>query len=74
MFFLKDESGAVHVEGGEGLFFMSPQDAKAKLQGLKGADGVKVKHAQCHRGGVRLLHFVLSVIIALVEYVASTAS
>lgn len=32
----------MHVEGGEGLFFMSPQDAKANLQGLKGADGVKV--------------------------------
>lgn len=43
VFFLRDESGAVHVDGGEGLFFMSPEDAKAKLQGLKGADGIKVK-------------------------------
>lgn len=51
VFFLKDESGAVHVEGGEGLFFMSPQDAKANLQGLKGADGVKVNHAQYGTGG-----------------------
>lgn len=46
MFFLRDESGGVHVDGGEGLFFMSPDDAKAKLQGLKGVDGVKVKNAQ----------------------------
>lgn len=42
MFFLKDESGAVHVENGEGLFFMSPGDAKDKLSELKGLEGVKV--------------------------------
>ncbi|CAM9263098.1 unnamed protein product, partial [Hapterophycus canaliculatus] len=35
-------SGAVHVENGEGLFFMSPEDAKEKLQGLKGVEGVRV--------------------------------
>ncbi|CAM9438188.1 unnamed protein product, partial [Ectocarpus fasciculatus] len=42
VFFLRDESGAVHVENGEGLFFMSPGDAKEKLQDLKGAEGTKV--------------------------------
>eukprot|EP00903_Cladosiphon_okamuranus_P015333 g14164.t1 len=42
VFFLKDESGAVHVENGEGLFFMSPGDAKEKLQELKGTEGTKV--------------------------------
>lgn len=40
---MREESGAVHVEGGEGLFFMSPGDAKANLNGLKGVGGVKVK-------------------------------
>lgn len=54
VFFLRDESGAVHVDGGEGLFFMAPEDAKAKLQGLKGADGVKVKIcAMLWRWGLR---------------------
>lgn len=43
VFFLRDESGAVHVEGKEGLLFMSPEDAKAKLEELKGADGAKVE-------------------------------
>ncbi|CAN0082411.1 unnamed protein product [Pylaiella littoralis] len=42
VFFLRDESGAVHTENGEGLFFMSPGDAKEKLQELKGAEGTKV--------------------------------
>ena len=32
----------MYVEGGEGLFFMSPEDAKAKLEDLKSADGQKV--------------------------------
>lgn len=43
MFFLRDESGGVHVENGEGLFFMSPGDAKDKLQELKGVEGTKVE-------------------------------
>lgn len=43
IFFLKDEGGAVHIEGGEGLFFMSPGDAKAKLQELKEGDRIKVE-------------------------------
>lgn len=43
MFFLRDESGAVHVEGEEGLFFMSPEDAKGKLEELKDAHGAKVQ-------------------------------
>lgn len=46
MFFLRDESGAIHVEGGEGLLFMSPADAKAKLDELKGAQGAKVPVAR----------------------------
>lgn len=46
MFFLKDENGAVHVENGEGLFFMSPGDAKDKLSELKGLEGVKVKSSR----------------------------
>ncbi|CAM9110481.1 unnamed protein product [Ascophyllum nodosum] len=45
VFFLRDESGSVYVEGGEGLFFMSPEDAKAKLEDLKSADGQKVRVA-----------------------------
>lgn len=45
MFFLRDESGAVHTENGEGLFFMSPGDAKEKLQEFKGAEGTKVNEA-----------------------------
>lgn len=43
VFFLRDEGGAVHVENGEGLFFMSPGDAKEKLKDLKGAEGTKVR-------------------------------
>lgn len=42
MFFLKDESGAVRIEDGEGLFFMSPGDANEKLKDLTGAKGAKV--------------------------------
>lgn len=42
VFFLRDESDAVHTENGEGLFFMSPGDAKEKLKELKGAEGTKV--------------------------------
>lgn len=42
MFFVRDPSGAVHVDGGEGLFFMNPADAQAKLNELKDAEGVKV--------------------------------
>lgn len=45
VFFLREPSGAVHVEDGEGLFFMSPGDAQAILRGLKAADGTKVKYA-----------------------------
>lgn len=43
VFFLRDESGAVHVENGEGLFFMSPGDAKEKFKDLKSAEGTKVR-------------------------------
>lgn len=50
MFFLREESGAVHVEGGEGMFFMSPGDAKSKLRELKNSDGIKVNHAQVREG------------------------
>lgn len=42
MFFLRDENGGVHLEDGEGLFFMSPDDAQAKLAGLKDVGGTKV--------------------------------
>lgn len=42
MFFLRDPNGGVHVDGGEGLFFMNPGDAQAKLAGMGGVDGMKV--------------------------------
>lgn len=44
MFFLRDPNGGVHVDGGEGLFFMNPADAQAKIAGMTGVDGVKVIH------------------------------
>lgn len=50
VFYLKDDSGGVHVEGGEGLFFMSPEDAQAKLGELKNGGASKVQRDWGGRG------------------------
>lgn len=42
VFFLRDPNGGVHLERGEGSFFMSPEDARAKLEGLRDNEGTKV--------------------------------
>ncbi|CAN0063935.1 unnamed protein product, partial [Sphacelaria rigidula] len=42
VFFLKDPSGGVHVDGGEGLLFMNPEDAQAKLASMGDVADVKV--------------------------------
>lgn len=55
VFFLRDESGAVHVENGEGLFFMSPGDAKEKLKELRNVEGTKVKQGSGAASIVRVL-------------------
>lgn len=40
----------MHVEDGEGLFFMSPGDAKDKLKELKGAEGAKARRRRMDEG------------------------
>ncbi|CAM9234041.1 unnamed protein product [Choristocarpus tenellus] len=42
VFFLRESNGAVHLKNGEGLFFMSPEDAKAKLAALTNSENIRV--------------------------------